>query len=151
MNQTDRFLDHLAQLESRLDEINGKLGDPQVLGSPSALKSLGQERAGIEEIVGLLRMYRSLRDRLEDAEEMSRSEGDAEMVELAQAEIAECGPGLDYMFRVFPFNKTLQMVFTGSGECAEVSWRLLGLGMPAWVLICFIVLGSLGLYRNWRA
>lgn len=95
MNQTDRFLDHLAQLESRLEEINAKLGDPHVLGSPSALKSLGKERAEVEGIVGKLRLYRSFRDRMEGAEEMLRSEADAEMVELAQAEIAECGPGLE--------------------------------------------------------
>ncbi len=95
MNQTDRFLDHLEQLESRLDEINGKLGEPQVLGNPSALKALGRERSEVEEIVGKLRQYRSLRDRVGDAEELLRSEADAEMLELAQAEVAECGPRLE--------------------------------------------------------
>jgi len=70
---------------------------------------------------------------------------------LPPDQIPECGPSLDYMLRAFPLGNTLKMVFTGSGECAVVSWRLFGLSMPVWVLFCFISLGGLGLYRNWRA
>ena len=70
---------------------------------------------------------------------------------LPPDQIPECGPSLDYMLRAFPLGNTLKMVFTGSGECAVVSWRLFGLSMPVWVLFCFIGLGGLGLYRNWRA
>jgi disulfide bond formation protein DsbB len=39
-------------------------------------------------------------------------------------------------------------VLTGSGECGEVNWRFLGLAMPAWVLICAVLLGGLGTYAN---
>lgn len=70
---------------------------------------------------------------------------------LPPDKVPECGPSLDYMLRVFPLGDTLKLVFTGSGECAKVSWRLFGLSMPAWVLICFVGLGVLGLYRNWRS
>lgn len=69
---------------------------------------------------------------------------------LPPDQVPECGPTLDYMLRVFPLSNALKMVFTGSGECAEVNWRLFGFSMPVWVLICFIGLGVLGLYRNWR-
>jgi disulfide bond formation protein DsbB len=41
------------------------------------------------------------------------------------------------------------MVFTGSGECHAVNWTFLGLSMPAWVLIWFVLLGSLIVYANW--
>ncbi len=34
----------------------------------------------------------------------------------------------------------LRQVLTGSGECAEVTWRLLGLSMPEWSLLWFVVL-----------
>jgi protein dithiol:quinone oxidoreductase len=64
--------------------------------------------------------------------------------------VPECGPGLDYMLQAFPLNETLRMVFTGSGECAEVDWAFLGLSMPAWVLISFVLLGVTGLWANWR-
>ncbi|MCA1714899.1 MAG: disulfide bond formation protein B, partial [Gammaproteobacteria bacterium] len=30
---------------------------------------------------------------------------------------------------------------TDSGECANVDWSLLGLSMPAWSLVWFVVLG----------
>jgi disulfide bond formation protein DsbB len=42
-------------------------------------------------------------------------------------------------------------VFSGSGECAEVVWRFLGLSMPTWVLICLVSLGIFGLIVNRRS
>jgi protein dithiol:quinone oxidoreductase len=42
-------------------------------------------------------------------------------------------------------------VLTGSGECAEVDWTLLGLSMPEWTLLLFLGLGMLGVLVNWRA
>lgn len=70
---------------------------------------------------------------------------------LPDDQVPECGPGLDYMLEAFPLADTLRMVFTGSGECHEISWSFLGLSMPAWALICFVGLGLLGLLRNWSA
>ena len=52
--------------------------------------------------------------------------------------VPECGPGLDYMFNVFPFGEALKMIFTGSGECAEVKWRFIGFSIAEWSLIMFI-------------
>ena len=69
---------------------------------------------------------------------------------LPPEQVPECGPGLDYMLDVFPLGETLSMVFTGSGECADVQWTFLGLSMPAWVLVWFVILGSVGLLRNLR-
>lgn len=60
---------------------------------------------------------------------------------LPADQVPACGPGLDYMLDAFPLNKTLSMVFTGSGECANVDWHFLGLTMPTWTLICFVLLG----------
>ena len=62
---------------------------------------------------------------------------------LPPEKVPECGPGLDYLLDAFPLGEALSMVFSGSGECAEVDWSLLGLSMPAWVLIG---LGGLTLY-----
>ncbi len=39
------------------------------------------------------------------------------------------------MLKVFPLTEVLVKVLTGSGECAKIDWRFLGLAMPAWVLI----------------
>jgi protein dithiol:quinone oxidoreductase len=51
--------------------------------------------------------------------------------------VPECGPGLEYMLEVFPFGEALKMIFTGSGECAEVQWQFIGLSIPEWSLVCF--------------
>lgn len=64
-------------------------------------------------------------------------------------QIPSCGPPLDYMFSAFPFAKVLQLVFTGSGECAKVE-PILGLPMPAWSLLWFIVLAVLAIVATRR-
>ncbi len=65
--------------------------------------------------------------------------------------VPACGPGLSYIFSgTFPLRDALAMVFTGSGECAEVNWAFLGLSMPAWVLLWFVGLGTLAVVANWR-
>ncbi len=69
---------------------------------------------------------------------------------LPPDQVPACGPGLDYMWQVFPFMDVMSMVFTGSGECAEVDWSFLGLSMPGWVLVWFVALGGLAVVANWR-
>jgi disulfide bond formation protein DsbB len=58
---------------------------------------------------------------------------------LPPSEVPSCGPGLGYLFDAFPFFKMLKLAFTGSGECAKLE-PVLGLPMPAWTLIFFILL-----------
>ena len=69
---------------------------------------------------------------------------------LPEDKVPACGPDLGYMMDSFPFAEVLQMVFTGSGECASISWQFLGLSMPAWVLIWAVALGTLGVANNLR-
>ena len=57
--------------------------------------------------------------------------------QLPPDQVPACGPGLDYMLEVFPPAKVLSMVLQGSGECAEVAWRLLGLSMAGWMTVVF--------------
>lgn len=69
---------------------------------------------------------------------------------LPPERVPACGPGLDFMLESFPLRDALSMVLSGSGECAEVAWRLLGLSMPVWVLMALIGLGAFGVVWNWR-
>jgi len=69
---------------------------------------------------------------------------------LPEDEVPACGPGLDYMLDTFPLAETLDMVLQGSGECAEVSWRLLGLSMPGWMLVIFSAFILFGLWLGLR-
>ena len=70
---------------------------------------------------------------------------------MPEDQVPACGPGLDYMWENFPLADVINMVFRGSGECADVDWQLLGLSMPAWVLIAVIALGSIGIWNNVRS
>ena len=69
---------------------------------------------------------------------------------LPPGTIAACGASLDFMLKVFPLTDVLVKVLTGSGECAKIEWRFLGLAMPAWVLIAAVALGAYGLWANMR-
>mgnify|MGYP001557593172 FL=1 len=62
--------------------------------------------------------------------------------------VAACGASLSYMLQVFPVGDVIRKVLTGSGECAKVTWLLLGRTMPAWVLIASVGLGAVALYAN---
>jgi disulfide bond formation protein DsbB len=67
---------------------------------------------------------------------------------LPPDKVPSCGPGLDFMLDTFPFTEMLNMVLSGSGECAAESWSFLGLSMPAWTLICLLGLGIFGVTVN---
>lgn len=69
---------------------------------------------------------------------------------LPADQVPECGPGLDYMLEIFPLSETIKMVFTGSGECAEVGWTFLSLSIAEWSLICFILLTITSLIHSCR-
>lgn len=59
---------------------------------------------------------------------------------LPPSDVPACGPGLNYMLETLPFSEVLSKVFLGSGECATADWMLLGLSMPAWLLVFFITM-----------
>jgi protein dithiol:quinone oxidoreductase len=69
---------------------------------------------------------------------------------LPAGSVPACGASLDFMLKVFSLSEVLVKVLTGSGECAKVTWRFVGLAMPAWVLISAILLGGWGLFVNLR-
>jgi disulfide bond formation protein DsbB len=44
--------------------------------------------------------------------------------------------------------EVVQLVLSGSGECADISWSLFGLSMPAWVFIALLALAIYGIAIN---
>lgn len=67
---------------------------------------------------------------------------------LPPGSVQACGASLNYMLEVFPLTAVIRKVLTGSGECALVTWRFLGLSMPGWVLLAAIGLAALGVTAN---
>ncbi len=64
--------------------------------------------------------------------------------------VAACGASLEFMMKILPWKEVLMKVLNGSGECAKVDWRLLGLAMPAWVLIAAAGLAAWAGFANLR-
>lgn len=53
----------------------------------------------------------------------------------------ECGLGVTYMLDVKPLTEVIAWAARGTGECAEIQWTFVGLSIPGWTFIAFIVLG----------
>ena len=66
---------------------------------------------------------------------------------LPADQVPSCGPGLNFMLDNFPLSQTLSLVLKGSGECAEVAWRFLGLSIPGWTLVAFIIMILVALWQ----
>jgi disulfide bond formation protein DsbB len=50
-----------------------------------------------------------------------------------------CGQELEFYLENFPLAQALPKIFQGSGDCAEVKWRFLGLSIPEWALVWFVI------------
>lgn len=61
-----------------------------------------------------------------------------------------CGVGLNYLLKALPLSEAIKMIVEGSGDCAQVHWRFLGLTLPGWSLLGYVVLGYLGIWQNFR-
>ncbi|MDT8410542.1 MAG: disulfide bond formation protein B [Wenzhouxiangellaceae bacterium] len=59
---------------------------------------------------------------------------------LPADQVPDCGPGFGFMMEYFSVGEAVKSAFTGSGECAEVDWSLIGISMPGWTLIWYVVL-----------
>lgn len=64
---------------------------------------------------------------------------------LPADQVPACGPSVDYMLEVLPFMEVLSTALKGTGDCAAVVWRFLGLSIPGWSAVFFFLLVILGL------
>ena len=67
---------------------------------------------------------------------------------LPPDKVPQCGPDLFFMLNNLPFSRTLEKLFYGSGECAAVDWKFLGLSIAGWSLAWF---AALAVYALWLA
>ena len=70
---------------------------------------------------------------------------------LPPSKVPECGPPLQFMMDTNPLTDVIRKVLTGSGECAKVDWSFLGLSMPAWSLVWFVLLAGWASYAAFRS
>jgi len=69
---------------------------------------------------------------------------------LPADKVPACGPDLFFMLDNFPLGRTLQLLLRGSGQCAEVHWRFLGLSIAEWSLVWFTAFALAALWLAWR-
>lgn len=56
---------------------------------------------------------------------------------LPPDQLSVCLPGLDVLWKYFPWRDIFHALLWGAADCAEVTWQFLGLSMPAWVFLYF--------------
>jgi disulfide bond formation protein DsbB len=61
---------------------------------------------------------------------------------LPSDKVPACGPDLFFMLENFPLARTMEKLFYGSGECAAVDWKFLGLSIAGWSLVWFVLLAA---------
>ena len=72
------------------------------------------------------------------------------LTHLPPDQVPSCGPPLEFLMDANPLTEVIRKVLTGSGECAKVDWTFLGLSMPAWSLLWFVLLTLLVLAAAFR-
>ena len=70
---------------------------------------------------------------------------------LPSDKIPECFPGIETIFARNPFLDALTIVFSGTGECAQVAWTFLGLSIPGWTLVAFVCFAAVAVYHLVKA
>jgi len=53
----------------------------------------------------------------------------------------DCGVGVTYMLDVKPLTDVIAWAARGTGECAQVQWTFIGISIPGWTFIAFLLLG----------
>ncbi|MBS8241887.1 disulfide bond formation protein B [Marinobacter lipolyticus] len=69
---------------------------------------------------------------------------------LPEDQVPACGPSVDYMLDVLPLTEVLTTALRGTGDCAEVVWRFLGLSIPGWTAVFFSLVVITGLALAFR-
>lgn len=72
---------------------------------------------------------------------------------LPEDQVPACGPSVDYLLEVLPLFEVLSTALQGTGDCAKVLWRFLGLSIAGWTAIFFaliLVLGIAILFGAWQ-
>ncbi len=57
-----------------------------------------------------------------------------------------CGTDLEFLLNTFPLSQAFPKIFAGTGSCSKVDWRLLGLSIPEWALVWYVILAAVALW-----
>jgi peptide chain release factor 1 len=92
------MLDKVKLVEERYEELNQLMADPEVVTDHVRVTEYAQEQAEIEELVQAYRRYKALEAELADTRELLDLEEGAEMLELAEQEVARLEGELETLY-----------------------------------------------------
>lgn len=61
-----------------------------------------------------------------------------------------CGADLEFLLNTMPLSTALPKMFAGTGSCTEVQWKFLGLSIPEWAGVWFLIFGVAALWVAFR-
>ena len=95
-------LDKLDNLVEKYDDLNKKIGDPEIMSNSEKYQKLLQEHAKLKKIVEKYERYRQLLEQKEEAEEILEMSDDEDMQELAGSELEEVQPEIEQLEEELP-------------------------------------------------
>jgi len=88
-----QYADKLAELETRYEELSNQMSDPDLIADQTEYTKVAKKQRDLEEVVSKYREWKQSNENLQQARLML-TEGDADMREMANEEIAELEPKL---------------------------------------------------------
>jgi peptide chain release factor 1 len=83
------MFDKLDFIEKKYEEMTAQLADPETLADQSKYTRVAKQHRDLEEVVAKYREFKALDSGIRDTRELLDMEEDAEMLQLARAELAE--------------------------------------------------------------
>lgn len=60
--------------------------------------------------------------------------------------VESCGTDLEFLLNSFPLSQALPKIFAGTGSCSAVKWKFLGLSIPEWAGVWYLVFLALAIW-----
>ena len=89
------MLDKLQSIEDRYLDLESQISDPDIIADQAKWQNLARTHSKLGEIVAVFREYKTVLAHIKDAKELQASSDDAEMTELAKAELHELEPQVE--------------------------------------------------------
>jgi peptide chain release factor 1 len=112
--------ERLHLLIERFEALEGQLGDPRLAGDPRRLAELGREHRELQETLALARRLVAEEERLAQAEELLRTEADADLRDLAAADAQEARAAIEHLTEELQFRLVPRDPMDGRGLVLEI-------------------------------
>ena len=97
------MFDKLGAVVKRFEELTEKLADPTIYDRQKEYREISSERSSIEDVVAAYKKYLKVKEDLEQAREILKTENDPDMREMAKEELSELEeqiPGMEEELKI---------------------------------------------------